>query len=167
MTGHHLAQFNIARAVAPLDDPVLADFMAQLDEINALAEDSSGFVWRLESDSGNATDIRAYDDPRMLINMSVWDSLKALFDYVYRSGHSKVMARRREWFERFAGPYVVLWWVPAGHRPTLQEAQHRLAHLERHGPSAHAFTFKQCFPAASGDAGAGLTEEEAAQTECA
>ncbi len=167
MTGHHLAQFNIARAIAPLDDPVLADFMARLDEINALAEESPGFVWRLESDSGNATDIRAYDDPRMLINMSVWDSLNSLFDYVYMSGHSKVMARRREWFERFDGPYVVLWWVPAGHRPTLQEAQDRLAHLERHGPSAQAFTFKQRFPAPSGDAGADLTEEEAAQAECA
>lgn len=167
MTGHHLAQFNIAQAKAPLDDPLLADFMARLDEINALAEDSPGFVWRLQSDSGNATDIRAYDDPRTLINMSVWDSPKALFDYVYKSGHGKVMARRKEWFERFDGPYVVLWWVPAGHLPTLEEARDRLVHLERHGPSAHAFTFKQRFLPPSGETGADLTEEEAAQAECA
>ncbi len=96
MTGYHLAQFNTARAVAPMDDPVLADFMARLDEINALAEESPGFVWRLQGESGNATGIQAYDDPRVLINMSVWDSVESLFDYVYRSGHSKVMARRRE-----------------------------------------------------------------------
>ncbi len=156
MTGYHLAQFNIARAVAPMDDPILADFMAWLDAINALAEDSPGFVWRLQSDSGNATDIQAYDDPRMLINMSVWDSVKSLFDYVYSSGHGKVMARRREWFKRFDGPYVVLWWVPAGHRPSLLEARDRLVHLERHGPSAQAFTFKARFPAPSDKAAADL-----------
>ena len=147
MTGYHLAQFNLARAIAPLDDPELADFMARLDEINALAETSPGFVWRLQSDSGNATDIRAFDDPRMLVNMSVWSSAEALFDYVYRSGHGKVMARRREWFEPMAGPYTVLWWVPAGHRPTVEEANDRLGHLKDHGPTAEAYTFKQRFPA--------------------
>jgi len=145
MTGYHLAQFNLARAIAPLDDPLLADFMDRLDEVNALAEASPGFVWRLKSDSGNATDIRAYDDPRMLVNMSVWTSVEALFDYVYRNRHSKMMARRREWFEPMTTPYAVLWWVPAGHRPTVEEAAERLAHLKRHGPTEHAFTFKQRF----------------------
>ena len=146
MSDYHLAQFNTARAVAPLDDPKLADFMARLDEINALAEASPGFVWRLQSGSGNATDIRAYDDPRMLVNLSVWSSADALFDYVYRGGHTKVMARRAEWFERVPGPYMVLWWVPAGHHPTVEEANERLEHLKQHGPTAHAFTFKQRFP---------------------
>ena len=147
MSAYHLAQFNLARAVAPLDDPKLAPFMARLDEINALAEASPGFVWRLQSDSGNATDIRAFDDPNMLVNMSVWTSAEALFDYVYRSGHAKVMARRGEWFERMSGPYTVLWWIPAGHHPTVEEANERLDHLNRHGPTPEAFTFKQRFPA--------------------
>lgn len=167
MTEFHLAQFNIARAKAPLDDPLLADFMARLDEINALAEDSPGFVWRLQSDSGNATDIQAYDDPRMLINMSLWESAEVLFDYVYRSGHSKVMARRKEWFDRFDGPYVVLWWVAAGHRPDLQEAQERLEHLQSHGPTSQAFTFKQRFPPPSGEAGEDPSEQDTGQAECA
>jgi hypothetical protein len=167
MTPYHLAQFNIARALADLDDPLLADFMAQLDEINALAEESPGFVWRLQTDSGNATDIQVSDDPRLLVNMSVWGSAKALFDYVYKSGHAKVMARRREWFERSGKPYLVLWWVSAGHRPTVEEALERLAELERNGPSPRAFTFKQRFPPPSGAAGHDLSDEEVAQAKCA
>jgi hypothetical protein len=149
MTAYHLAQINIGRALAPLDDPMLAGFMSRLDEINALADTSPGFVWRLQSDSGNATDIQAYADPRMLINLSVWDSLESLFDFVYRSGHAAVMARRREWFERSAGPCQALWWVPAGHLPSVEEAIGRLDHLERHGPTSEAFTFKHRFAAPS------------------
>lgn len=144
---HHIAQFNIARAKAPLDDPLLADFMARLDEVNALAEASPGFVWRLKSDSGNATDIRAYDDPRMIVNLSVWHSIEALFDFAYKTAHTKVMNRRREWFERPTGPHLVLWWVTAGALPSIAEAMDRLGLLARHGPTATAFTFKERFPA--------------------
>lgn len=147
MTEYHLAQLNIARARAPLDDPLLADFMAALDRINGLAEASPGFVWRLQSDGGNATDIRAYDDPHMLINLSLWESPEALFDFVYKTGHAKIMTRRGEWFERMSTPSTVLWWVPAGHRPSLAEATERLEHLTKDGATPWAFTFKQRFPA--------------------
>ena len=147
MISHHIAQLNIARAKAPLDTPQLADFVAQLDTVNALAEASPGFVWRLKSDSGNATDIRAYDDPLMIVNMSVWESVDRLFDFAYRTSHTKVMNRRKEWFVLLPGPYMVLWWIPAGMIPTVEEAKRRLDHLAAHGPTATAFTFKVRFPA--------------------
>jgi len=165
MTEYQLAQINIARAVAPLDDPRLADFVAGLDEINALADESPGFVWRLQSESGNATDIPVSDDPRLIINLSVWDSVESLFDFVYRSGHIAVMARRREWFERPSRPHVALWWVPAGHRPSVEEAVARLDHLERQGPTLEAFTFKHRFPAPSGP-GARSVEQDLGAARC-
>jgi len=146
MPDFHLAQINVANARAPMDDPQMAAFMAQLDEINALADRAPGFVWRLQSDSGNATDIIVTADPSFLINMSVWETAEALFDYVYKTAHTKVMAGRRDWFEQHDGPYQVLWWVPAGHIPTPQEGLERLEHLKQHGPTAHAFTFKARFP---------------------
>lgn len=142
----HLAQVNIARASAPLDSPQLADFMAALDRINALAEASPGFVWRLKSDAGNATDIVAFDDPRMIINMSVWATIEALFDFTYKTGHTAIMARRRDWFDKLGAPHMALWWVPAGHLPTIDEAKARLRILEERGPGPEAFTFKQRFP---------------------
>ena len=147
VSAHHIAQLNIARAKAPLDQPLLADFVAQLDAVNALAEASPGFVWRLKSDSGNGTDIRAYDDPLMIVNMSVWESIESLFDFAYRTSHTKVMNRRKEWFESLPGPHMVLWWIPAGTVPTVEEAKRRLDHLAAHGPTAAAFTFKARFPA--------------------
>ncbi|MBI3710909.1 MAG: DUF3291 domain-containing protein [Proteobacteria bacterium] len=152
-TAWHIAQLNVARTVAPLDSPVLAEFMAALDGVNALAEASPGFVWRLKSDSGNATDIKVSDDPNFLVNMSVWQSVEALFAFVYRTGHNKVMVRRREWFDKPAEAYQVLWWIPAGHVPTVAEALARLAHLRAHGPTAHAFTFSERYPVpgAAGD----------------
>ena len=165
MTDYQLAQINIARAVAPLDDPRLADFVARLDEINALADESPGFVWRLQSESGNASDIQAFADPRLLINLSVWDSLESLFGYVYRSGHTAVMARRREWFERPSRPHIALWWIPAGHLPSVEDSLGRLDHLERHGPTPEAFTFKRRFPAPSGQ-GAHGTEQEIGAARC-
>jgi hypothetical protein len=146
VTGWHLAQLNVARALAPLEDPLLADFMAALDGVNALAESSPGFVWRLEAGDGNATSIRVNDDPRLIVNMSVWESVEALFDFAYRSDHTRIMARRREWFEKPLGAYMVLWWVPSGHRPSLEEALLRLQRLDREGPTAQAFTFKARFP---------------------
>ncbi len=147
MQDWHLAQANIARAVAPMDDPAMADFMAQLDTINALADRSPGFVWRLQSGSGNATDIAVTDDPLVILNMSVWESADALFDYVYRTAHTPVMARRREWFEKPSKPHLVLWWVRAGHRPSVEEALDRLEMLADRGPTPDAFTFKRRFPA--------------------
>jgi len=143
----HLAQLNIARAIAPLDAPPLADFVAALDRVNALAEASDGFVWRLIGDGGDATSVRVDGDPDVIVNLTVWQSVEALFDFTYKSGHIEIMRRRREWFEAAAAPYLVLWWVPAGHVPTLDEALARLAHLRGHGPTAHAFTFKRRFPA--------------------
>jgi Domain of unknown function (DUF3291) len=140
----HIAEVNIALPLAPTDSPLLADFIAALDRINALADGSPGFVWRLQTEDGDATAIRAFDDDRLLINMSVWESVDALADFVYRSDHVQVMRRRREWFQRIR-MYMALWWVPAGHIPTLEEAEERLAHLHEHGPSPYAFTFKARF----------------------
>ncbi len=147
MSGFHLAQINVARALAPLDTPQLADFVAQLDAINALAERSPGFVWRLKSDSGNATDIQVSDDPRFIVNMSVWENLEALFAYVYRSDHLTVMAQRSRWFEKMTTPFMALWWVPAGTLPDPAEGMRRLDILEREGPTPAAFTFKAPFDA--------------------
>ena len=144
---HHLAQLNVAHALAPLDTPLLADFVAKLDEINALADAAPGFVWRLQSESGNATDIRHDSDPNLIVNMSVWQSAETLFEYVYKTAHTQVMARRREWFARPQQAFQVLWWVPAGTTPTVEEGLERLAHLQAHGPTPHAFTFKQRFAA--------------------
>jgi hypothetical protein len=146
MSQFHLAQMNVATALYPLDDPRMAAFMAQLDAVNALAEASPGFVWRLQSDQGNATDIKVGDDPKFIVNMSVWSSAEALFEFVYKSAHRLVMVRRREWFDRPVAAYQVLWWVEAGHAPSVEEGLARLRHLDAHGPTPHAFTFKQRFP---------------------
>jgi hypothetical protein len=143
---HHLAQLNIALPKAPLEEPLLADFVAQLDAVNALADGSPGFVWRLQDEAGNATGIRAFGDDRLIVNMSVWESLEVLRAFVYSSdGHKRVLRRRREWFEHMAEAFLVLWWVPAGHIPPLDEAEERLEHLRSHGPTQHAFTFRESF----------------------
>jgi len=146
MNEWHIAQLNVGRAVAPPGSAELADFMAALDRINALAESSPGFVWRLQSTSGNATDILVSQDPRFLVNMSVWSSVEALFGFVYRSGHTDFLKRRREWFEKPTQAHQVLWWIPAGHIPTTEEAMERLEHLRREGPTQRAFTFNLRFP---------------------
>lgn len=146
MSEWHIAQLNVGRAVAPPGSPELADFMAALDRINALAESSPGFVWRLQSASGNATDILVSEDPRFLVNMSVWSSVESLFAFVYRSGHTAVLQRRREWFEKPLEAHQVLWWIPAGHIPTAAQALERLALLRREGPTPGAFTFSRRYP---------------------
>ncbi|MDD9947432.1 MAG: DUF3291 domain-containing protein [Myxococcales bacterium] len=143
----HLAQVNIARARARIDSPLMAGFVAQLERVNAVADASPGFVWRLQADTGDALAIRMSDgDPRMLVNLSTWESLQALTAYVYRSAHSEPMRRRSEWFERLKVPTVALWWVPAGHRPAAREGEHRLEQVATHGPSPAAFTFARPFP---------------------
>ncbi len=142
----HLAQLNIGRTLAPLDSPQLADFVSQLDEINALAEAAPGFQWRLVGAGGNATDVVVDAYPGLIVNMSVWSSAETLFDFVYKTAHTKVMARRREWFEKIE-VFQTLFWIPAGTIPTIEEAMARLEILRAHGPSPEAFTFKQRFPA--------------------
>ena len=142
--GFHLAQVNVARMRAPLDSPLMADFVAALEPINALADAAPGFVWRLQADGGDSTSIRAFDDDAILINMSVWSSIDALIDFVYRSGHTAVMRRRKEWFERIS-TYLALWWTPAGEIPTLFDARERLDHLAAHGPTPYAFNFRRRF----------------------
>jgi hypothetical protein len=144
---YHLAQYNVAKMVAPLDDPRLADFRAELDRINQLGDRSPGFVWRHQNADGNSTGTRVGDDPLVVINFTVWESIEALFEYTYHSDHVEVFRRRRDWFEDHGGqPYLVFWWIRAGHIPTVQEAERRLAHLRDHGPTAHAFDFKHRFP---------------------
>ena len=141
-----LTQLNVARLLAPIDSPQLVDFVAQLDEINALAEGSPGFVWRFEGDAREGS-TSAPGDEELIINLSVWASSEALFDYVYRSAHKSVMTRRREWFAKAADMHMVLWWVPAGHRPDIAEAMQRLAELNAKGPSPAAFSFREAFGA--------------------
>ena len=147
MAGWQLAQINVGHLAAPRGDPQVAGFFAELDRINALADASPGFVWRLKDESGNATNITPAADPLFIVNMSVWDDADALFAYVYRSAHTPVMARRRDYFTRFEGAYQALWWIPAGTIPTVDEGLSRLWRLDRYGPTAKAFTFKARFPA--------------------
>ncbi len=152
MRQYDLAQLNVGRLVAPIDSPAVAEFVDALDPINALADDSAGFVWRFQTEAGNATDERPFDDDEILVNFSTWESVEALAGYVYRTAHTEYLRRRREWFQRFDDVAVVLWWVPAGHRPTVEEAIDRLEHLREHGPTPHAFTFRRRFEPESDDA---------------
>ena len=144
---YHLAQINIGRLIAPIHDPKIAEFVAQLDPLNALADQAPGFVWRLQSASGNATDI-IYDerDPSILLNMSVWESLEALRDYAYKSDHARVLADRAKWFEKMDKPIYCLWWIPAGHIPTVAEGRERLEHYQQHGATPFSFWFSKHFP---------------------
>ncbi|HEX6311805.1 MAG TPA: DUF3291 domain-containing protein [Acidimicrobiia bacterium] len=144
---HHLAQVNVARLRAPLDSPLLADFVARLDEINKLGDTSPGFVWRLKEPGGNATSFRIFDDDSLIVNLTMWVSIEALADFVYRTGHKDVLRRRREWFVPMDEAALALWWVPAGHRPSVAEAEDRLRYLREHGPTPEAFTFRDRFPA--------------------
>jgi uncharacterized protein DUF3291 len=141
-----LAQVNIALPLEPLASPRLTDFVNALGEINALADAAPGFLWRLRTEDGDATAIRAFDDDRLIVNMSVWTSLEALADFVYRSDHAGIMRRRREWFVPMR-IYQTMWWVPAGELPSVANAEQRLAHLREHGPTPYAFTFRTPFPA--------------------
>ncbi len=161
MTRFHLAQANIERIRAPLEGPIMAGFRSQLDPINALADRSPGFVWRLQTEDGNAMAIRPFADERMAINMSVWGTLEALQQFVYRSTHVGPLRDRKQWFEPIEGPILVLWWIPSGHVPTVAEALDRLEHLKQHGPSPDAFTFRIPFPPPDGQSGdvAGLDAE--------
>ncbi|UKK84242.1 DUF3291 domain-containing protein [Sphingopyxis sp. BSN-002] len=159
MAGYELAQINIARFRLPADHVANRDFMAALDGVNAIAEASDGFIWRLTGDGNDATDVPVTDDPLVIPNMSVWRDIDALAAFVYRQpGHLSIMRRRKEWFDHIA-VYQVLWWVPAGHRPTVAEGMARLAILEASGPTAEAFTFKRPFAAPDGTPAAPVQDE--------
>jgi Domain of unknown function (DUF3291) len=142
----YLAQINVALMKAPLNDPIMAEFAAALDDINAIADQSPGFIWRLQTAEGNATTIQAYSDPKILVNISVWQSVELLKAYVYKSLHGEFFIRRRQWFERYQGEHFAMWWVPADHRPTVEEGRAKLDYLTRHGDSPEAFTFANPFP---------------------
>jgi hypothetical protein len=146
MADHHLAQLNVARLLAPTDSPIVADFMANLEPVNALAEAAPGFVWRIQTEAGDATSVRVDDDDLIIVNMSLWESAERLHDYAYRSDHRLVLARRKEWFEPAVKSHLVLWWVGVGHLPSVEEVMGRLALLRSSGPSADAFTFNAPFP---------------------
>jgi len=145
MSKYQLAQINIGNLAAPLDSPQLKDFVDNLDRINELAEASPGFIWRLKGDGNDATSLRPLGD-NVLVNMSVWRDIESLKDYVYRSAHTQIMRRRREFFTRMGESHMVLWWVAAGHEPSVAEAVERLMHLRQHGPSREAFTFGEAYP---------------------
>jgi hypothetical protein len=151
-----VAQVNIGRLVAPLDSPQLADFVAGLDPVNAAADGAPGFVWRLQTEDGDATALRVFEhdaegaDGGILLNMSVWETVEDLAAFVYGEAHLAVLRRRREWFERLKDIYAALWWVPRGHIPTITEAEDRVKHLRAHGPTPRAFTFKVHFPPPGG-----------------
>lgn len=146
----HLAQINIGRLIAPMDDPRIADFIAQLAPVNALADTAPGFVWRLQSSYGNAMDIAYNDDPSINVNMSVWKSVEALRDYVYKSNHLQVLRNRAKWFVKMDKPFACLWWIPAGHIPTVGEGRERLEHSQTRGPTPFSFWFSKLFPAEEG-----------------
>ena len=147
VAAYHVAQCNIGRVVAPLESPQLAGFVAALEPVNRLADAARGFVWRLQTEAGDATAIRAFEDDMLLLNMSVWESIEALAEFTYHTPHRDVLRRRRRWFERLTEAYLVLWWIPAGALPTVSDAKARLEKLRRDGPSPEAFTFQSPFPA--------------------
>ena len=134
-----LAELNVGYAKYPLDDPRMAPFMDNLDRINALAERSPGFVWRMKSDSGNATDIAVPGDANMISNMSVWDDVEALGHYVFNTAHARFYDKRAEWFQAMISHHFVMWWIEDGHIPTLDEAMERLSMLQLTGSSDAAF----------------------------
>jgi hypothetical protein len=139
----HLAQLNIGKILAPMDSPVMSEFADNLDRINALAESSEGFIWRLKDDSNDATSIKAYDDELIIVNLTVWTSIDTLFKFVYQSHHMEIFKKRQLWFEKMKDMHMVLWYVPAGHVPTVEEAVAKLDHLRKHGDTPSAFSFKK------------------------
>lgn len=144
MSKLHLAQVNIAKRLAPMDDPIMQDFVNNLDKINAIADNSEGFVWRLQDeDKDEAAAI--FKDDTLLINMSVWENIEALFNYTYNSGHIEVFKRKKEWFSKMKMMHMAFWYVPEGYEPTFQDAKDRLDYLNTHGDTPYAFSFKSKF----------------------
>lgn len=142
---YHLAELNIAQLRAPLSDPSIQEFVDNLQPINALADHSPGFVWRLQTEDGDATSLRAFDNDLIIVNLSVWESVEALRAYVYQSRHVDFVRRKKEWFDKLGSVHFVMWWIPVGHIPTVAEAKAKLEHLAAHGETAEAFTFRRVF----------------------
>jgi hypothetical protein len=149
---YYLAQVNIGRILGPIDSPVMADFVANLNPINELAEKSNGFIWRLKDDTNNATSIKIYDDDFIIVNMSVWKNIETLFEYVYKSNHVEFFKRRKEWFEKMPQMHMALWYVPIDKHPTVEEAVERIDYLRAHGETPYAFSFKKKFTAEDANA---------------
>ncbi len=143
---HHLAQLNIATAKYDNDDPRFAGFMDHLDRINTLGDESPGWVWRYTDESGAAIETQVFDDPRTLVNLTVWQDVESLWNFAYKSEHVEFLRRRTEWFEMDSQPTTVMWWVPEGHRPTPDEAKERLERLRANGSSPTAFSFRDNYP---------------------
>ena len=141
----YLSQINIAKMQAPIDSPLMADFVANLDNINALAENTEGFVWRLKEDNNNATSIKIFNDDFLIVNMSVWENVDVLFQFVYQSNHVEIFKRRKEWFEKMQEMHMALWYIPEGHLPTVAEATERLSYLRSNGETPYSFSFKKRF----------------------
>ena len=153
MSDWQLAQLNVAQLLAPAESPQLAEFFANLDRINALADQAPGFLWRLQDEQGSATNFRPFGED-VLVNMSIWADIEPLHNYVYRSEHIEIMAKRKQWFEILREAYSVLWWMPTGTFPTMGQAQEKLQLLRMKGSGSEAFTFKDAFPSPA-DSGAG------------
>jgi Domain of unknown function (DUF3291) len=145
MSDYHIAQLNIAKMNVELDDPIMKDFVDNLDKVNGIADDSPGFVWRLKTEEGDATELRVFEDNMLLVNMSVWESIEALEAFVYDSFHVEILKRKKEWFKKFGGLHQVLWWVQPGSIPDIEEAKARLKYLQEHGESEVAFSFRRSF----------------------
>lgn len=143
----HLAQLNVARLLQPIDHPQIKEFVDNIDRLNELAIQSEGFVWRPSEDTDSRTKIRYFNDPDVIVNLSVWESVEALKNYTYRSGHAAIMRRKKEWFYKNVEAHLVLWWIEEGHQPDVAEAKERLLYLREHGASLYAFTFKKVFEA--------------------
>ncbi|PRO71685.1 DUF3291 domain-containing protein [Alteromonas alba] len=141
----HLAQLNIARPKFPMDSIGMADFVNNLDPINTVAENSPGFIWRLKDDSGNATSIQIFDDPELIVNMSVWQDIASLKQFMFKTHHIDFLKRKKEWFVPLDSASYVMWGIEEGHIPTVEEAEERLLHLREHGESDYAFSFKHSF----------------------
>ncbi len=146
MSKFHLAQLNIAQMRTPMDDPAMKDFVDNLEGVNKIAEGSPGYVWRLQTDEGDATAIRIFDDDMLLVNMSVWESVEQLKSFVYDSFHIEILKRKKEWFSKFDKAYQVMWWIRAGTEPSIEEAERRLVYLQENAESPYAFSFRQSFP---------------------
>lgn len=142
---YHVAQVNVSLMRAPLTDPSMAEFVAELARVNALADATEGFVWRLQTESGDATDLSPFPDPLVIMNVTVWRTMEALWEFAYRGAHAHVMKRRRTWLDKAPGPPLAIWWIEAGKIPTVEEARSKLEELGERGPSPHAFDFRRAF----------------------
>lgn len=143
---HHLAQINVARMVGiNIEDPIMKAFVDNLDSINRLAENSEGFIWRLKDESNNASSFNPYDDPQVIINVSVWENIESLKQFTFKTMHANFIKRRKEWFTKYGNAYFAMWWIKQGDFPSVEDAVGRLAYLQKHGPSEQAFTFKETF----------------------